>query len=143
MNTVIAAAIALGTTSAPVMADDRTERIIAGAILLGILGAAVNDAQQDDRAELSSRRITTIAPERAPRRIQQQRSRALPAACLRGFRTNQGRVRLFDGNCLERSFRGYHRLPRECAVRIRNHGRLDTGFRPRCLSSAGFGLAGR
>lgn len=152
ISTLLAVTLAFTSTTAPVMADDRTDQLIAGAILLGILGAALNEGQRRDggaRIELrhgfqpDRRHVTPLLPETGNRHVQPRRTRALPAECLRRYRTQEGRVRLFDADCLEHNFRGYRHLPLDCAVTIRSQGRFESGFRPRCLRRAGYQMAGR
>jgi len=143
ISTLLAATLAMTAPTAPVMANERTEQLIAGAILLGILGAALNEGQRRDDRRVEQRHVTPLLPEVEFRHVEPRRTRALPAECLRRYRTRDGRVRLFDGQCLEQSFRGYRHLPLDCAVTIRSQGRFESGFRPRCLRRAGYQMAGR
>lgn len=142
INTVLAAALSLGAATTPVMADERTERLIVGAIFLGLLGAAIHETDRREQTVQTPRAITPLAPEVTPRRLAPRMSRALPAECLRRFRTRQGPVRLFEGTCLERNYTGTRHLPQNCAVTIRSHGQHASGFSPRCLRQAGYRLAG-
>lgn len=148
VSTVLASALALITPTAPVLADDRTEQLITGAILLGLLGAVISEG--DGRVELRlqdrhvpPRHVTPLVPRHQYQEVRPRQNRALPAECLRRYRTRDGRVRLFDADCLETRFRGYRHLPLDCAVTIRSHGSFESGFRPRCLRRAGYRLAGR
>jgi len=132
--------MALGVPAAPAMADDRTDRIIAGAIILGIIGAGIHNSQTRDQRVTRDQPVTPLIP--TVRVTPAHNNRYLPAACLHRYHTRQGDVRLFDGTCLERSFQGYRHLPLSCAVTIQSGGRYDSGFRPDCLRSAGYRLAG-
>lgn len=151
MSTVLAATLALGATTAPVMADERTDRIIAGALILGIIGAGLSQRRDRSAPEVvhqPQRDVVPLVPQwqyqPRDRHVEsRQHRRALPAQCLRRYQTRDGGVRLFDGSCLEEHYRGYRRLPLDCAVTIRSHGRFESGFAPRCLRRAGYEMAGR
>ena len=149
LSTVLASAIALVCPTAPVVADDRTDQWIAGAILLGLLGAVISDSEGrvelrlNDNRQVQPRHVTPLVPRHQYQEVRPRQTRALPAECLRRYNTRDGRIRLFDADCLETRFRGYRHLPLDCAVTIRSHGSFESGFRPRCLREAGYRLAGR
>lgn len=136
ISAALAAALSLGLAPAPAVADTtRAERIAIGAAIL-LLGAAIHQNQQERR------QTGAVATDRSRVDVRPAGPQALPAACLRSYDTYQGTLRLFDGACLEHSYPAYRHLPLACAVTIRDGSRYSSGYRPECLRSAGYRLAG-
>ncbi len=143
-KTLMAGAVAFTAATAPVMADDADDVFI-GAIVLGILGLALNNSDGEIRARTNTgQRPREITPLSQGNQIGTRNARrGLPAACLQRFETRRGAVRVFDDACLQRSYRAYWQLPRGCEVSVRTRRGIENGFDPRCLRDAGYRLAGR
>ncbi|KIC13703.1 hypothetical protein [Leisingera sp. ANG-Vp] len=149
---IVAASIAItGFSAAPARADEDVAKFIAGMALLGILGAAINDARKDDGRHVSrtynppnqhrhghkphahNRHGGHVKP--LPPRV---RRYDLPAHCVRYFpRYSQNRPLAAKG-CLDRNYGRTHRLPQACKVTFWNGQRHRTGFKPRCLKRHGY-----
>ncbi|TNC49772.1 hypothetical protein FHG66_09635 [Rubellimicrobium rubrum] len=124
-------ALALAS-SEPVLAQSRAERqsmgaergsngVVMGLAALAVLGLAIHAAQDDDDDKKDER----------PR---------VPARCLVDWPTHDGAVALYDADCLDLEYRAASRLPLDCAVTVRSHGRFVSGFSPDCLREEGWRL---
>lgn len=165
---VVAAAIAItGFSAAPARADEDVAKFIAGAALLGILGAAINNARKDDHAATRTynpphghrhggnkhyghnrhsghkhyghNRHQGHAKPLPPR----VRRYDLPANCVRYFPRYSRNYPLAGKGCLDRNYGSAHALPRSCRVTFWNGKRHRTGFKPHCLKQHGYRMVNR
>ncbi len=170
IGTLCAAAIALTALgAAPAFAGDR-ENARALAAILGIaaVGALIHQKNKKDKKRADAyhapapvyqkprhveprhhkpqytqpRHSTPRYGHPAPRPLPQRANRKLlPQECFRTFDTRRGRVAMFGGRCLQRSFAGANRLPQQCRS-IYNTPRGDQlGYDARCLRDRGYSLA--
>ena len=128
-----AAILALALASSePVLAESRAERqrpatergsngVVMGLAARAVLGLASHAARDDDDDKENER----------PR---------VPARCLVDWPTRDGGVALYDADCLDLEYRAAARLPLDCAVTVRSHGRFVSGFSPDCLREEGWRL---
>lgn len=155
-KTIAAAALALSTfTASPAFADnDARDRVIAGAVLLGIIALAVREQREErDRAaqapvvrhpEPIQRQYSPTPLSRGPEVSRDYRDPAqLPVQCFQDLRTDEGPRRVFDAECLEFHYPFARFLPGACAGTVQMNGRFAAVYWPRCLSDAGYRLAGR
>jgi hypothetical protein len=154
---ILAAALAItGMTTAPARAgNDDVAKWIAGAVALGLIGAAIAEEKKRDR-----RRDQAVARQhnkghahgKQKQRVhghidstrkhvaKQDRRRFLPQSCQVRVRGHQGTVSGFGRRCLLNNYAHYNSLPHQCARRAQgNHGRvIYTGG---CLRSHGYRMA--
>lgn len=138
----LAATLALTSLPSPVLANDRDEqigKILFGLAALAVLGAAIENRNDNDRPRVS---VQTATPPRHSGGLGiPPRARVLPAQCFRRIETQSGQSRFFGKRCLRNNYRYADRLPVRCEIGIRtNHG-IRVGYRPRCLRDAGFSMA--
>lgn len=122
--------------------DEQVGRIIAGAALLGVLGLAIRQHERNNEQP-------QMAPQQGHRphgqhgyQPQHGQFRAtLPDTCRNIYQMRQGRVELYDPNCLASHMQGAGRLPLNCARTIRHNGYYISGFEPRCLAQHGYRVA--
>ena len=143
---VTAFALTLGS-AAPVQAqgldEDAIGKILFGLIATAAIGAAINNARDNDRRER--------APQvQVQRRYQPQTQHnyqptfddhrmVLPRRCLVNVETRFGEHRMFGRRCLERNYTHAASLPNRCAVRVfAANGNVRRGFDPQCLRNEGF-----
>jgi hypothetical protein len=128
---ILALALAL---SEPVLAQGQAERrhaatergsngVVMGLAALAVLGLAIHAARDDDDDNDDE--------DERPR---------VPARCLVDWSTRDGAVALYDADCLNLEYRAAARLPLDCAVTVRSHGRFVSGFSPDCLREEGWQL---
>ncbi|AHD02501.1 hypothetical protein [Leisingera methylohalidivorans] len=155
---IVAASIAItGFSAAPARADEDVAKFIAGMALLGILGAAINDARKDDDHTVTR----TYNPPRGhghgdhrhnshkrygghvkplPPRLHRY---DLPAQCVRYFPRYSRNYPLAGKGCLDRNYGYTQNLPRACKVTFWNGNRNHTGYKPRCLNQHGYRMVNR
>lgn len=150
---IVAASIAItGFSAVPARADEDVAKFIAGMALLGIIGAAINDAKKDDRHvtrtynpphnhnhghgpkhHTHNQHNGHVKP--LPPRV---RRYDLPAHCVRYFpRYSQNRPLAAKG-CLDRNYGRTQSLPQACKVTFWNGKRNRTGYKPGCLKNHGY-----
>lgn len=124
--TLAATSIAPTQASADVSRDDA----IIGIATLLLLGAAIHNSRDNDRAETSRSQPEPPRPD----------WRVLPANCLRDVtRRNGDQVRIFGAQCLNSNYQAVHRLPNECRTTVRaRNGQLRHGYGAQCLRHNGF-----
>lgn len=149
---IVAASIAItGFSAAPARADEDVAKFIAGMALLGILGAAINDARKDDRGHVTRTYKPPHNHGHAPRHHTHNRHGGhvkplpprvrrydLPAHCVRYFPRYSRNYPLAGKGCLDRSYGKTHALPKACRVTFWNGRQHRTGFKPRCLKQHGY-----
>ncbi|MCR9113621.1 MAG: hypothetical protein NXH84_10120 [Rhodobacteraceae bacterium] len=147
---ILAAALAVtGMTAGPARADsDDIAKWIAGAVALGLIGAAIADNNRDnDRAVTRNSGRGFGNPDHGYRKnrhaYQQDQRYLLPKNCRARASTRSGEVRGFERNCLLRNYAHFNSLPHECAVRARGEGRQWVIYQRRCLKQYGFRNAER
>ena len=148
---IVAASIAItGFSAAPARADEDVAKFIAGMALLGILGAAINDARKDDRHV--TRTYTPPHNHRhGPKYHTHNRHGGhvkplppsvrrydLPAHCVRYFPRYSHNYPLAGKGCLDRNYGQTHKLPTACKVTFWNGKHHRTGFKPGCLKRHGY-----
>ncbi len=140
---VLAASLVIsGFSAAPARAGDDVAKFIAGAALLGILGAAINDAKQDRRdrhKQTTHRPYKQHHPKPIPPRVARY---DLPAKCVRNFHGHGPRSILSRG-CLKRNYTQVQNLPRSCRISYWNGDRQRKGYGTRCLHKHGYRLVHR
>ena len=125
-------------------------RALAGLAALGLIGAAIADAQRDRTkavvtppAPAPQRNFSSaplVAPGMArffiPEQQQVIRKNKLPARCLRNV--NIAGIRwLYDDKCLKE--RSTAALPKACKVSVKRDGKKAKGYLPNCLIRRGWG----
>lgn len=160
ISLILAAALAVtGMTAAPVQAGDRdVAKWVAGAVALGLIGAAIADQRRDDRAvtrhrgghkprfDRGHRRGHDKFDDRGHRRGHDgygNRGRhggrfALPQQCRRDVRVRGGVLRGYGRHCLLNNYPRFNALPHRCAVETRGHGRRGVVYGSTCLERHGF-----
>jgi len=136
---ILATAVAItGFSAAPARADsDDIAKFIAGAAILGIIGAAINDSKEDRRYRPHV--TPTPRPKPLPPRV---RRYDLPAKCLTSVRTRGRDLRLMGMRCLSRNYKHVRSLPNRCYVEVNNR-KNSRGYHPRCLRRNGYRLVRR
>ena len=137
---ILAAAVAItGFSTAPARADsDDIAKFIAGAAILGIIGAAIND-RRDDRRERPH-----VDPKPHPKPLPPRvRRYDLPAKCLTNIRVRGKDRRLLGMRCLNRNYDFVRKLPNRCYAELENRHKSRRGYRPGCLRKHGYRLVRR
>lgn len=161
-------AISSGVTARPAQANEDVAKFIAGAALLGILGAAINDAKDRDTTVTrgshgwphggtpqgghhggdkprggyhgNGGNLHVTGPRPLPPRISRY---DLPAGCLSTLREHGENRRVLGLNCLQRNYSYVDSLPATCFDRISNKHQTRRGFVPGCLSRHGYRMVNR
>ncbi|HAV08941.1 MAG TPA: hypothetical protein DCX13_08695 [Rhodobacteraceae bacterium] len=157
---VLAAALAItGLSSAPAQAGDKDlARFIMGVAAIGVIAAAVNDANRQERRH-DDREVSrhapapvVIAPERnhhkphlQPRPLPERaRAAVLPGQCLRQVADRRGTRNVFVAGCLERNDVRISRLPQRCELSVvGQRGYERSAFDAGCLANHGYRTARR
>lgn len=146
-----------GISAAPARADEDVAKVLAGVALLGILGAAINDARHQDRYTAP---VTTPPhghgypqhgahphhgrPHHGSRPLPFRVARYdLPAQCVRYFPRYSRSHTLVGENCLRRQYRYESALPQACRVTFWNGHKHRSGYKPTCLQNRGYRLVRR
>ncbi|ABF65383.1 hypothetical protein TM1040_2651 [Ruegeria sp. TM1040] len=134
---VIATALVItGFSAAPARADsDDIAKFIAGAAILGIIGAAINDHKKDRHRPPHV--DPTPAPKPLPPRV---RRYDLPAQCLTSIRVHGKERNLLGMHCLRRNYTHVNTLPNRCYREFDNRTQSRRGYRPACLRQYGYRL---
>ncbi len=135
---LIAALVITGVSAAQARAEtsDLAKFLIGIAALAAIASAIDNDS--------SAQASTTQTQDQyyGSRRYHDQRryrkSFALPARCLRIFRTPRGERRLFSARCIDRNTERLAKLPKDCRRTVLTRQGRTWALSPRCLRRAGF-----
>ncbi len=137
---VIATAMAItGFSAAPARADsDDIAKFIAGAAILGIIGAAINDSKKDRRRPPHVEPLP--GPKPLPPRV---RRYDLPAQCLTSIRVRGKDRNLLGMRCLRRNYDYVRELPNRCYAEFDNRNQSRRGYRPGCLRKHGYRLVRR
>ena len=141
---VLAASVAItGFSAAPARADEDVAKFIAGMVALGLIGAAINDAKDDDRKKRKVVRDHSGYKHVSPVRPKPHSVRRydLPGHCLRNARLRGEHRRVLSKNCLQRNYHYTRSLPERCEVIYERKDRYREGFRPRCLRRHGYRLS--
>lgn len=148
--TVLAGALAITSfTAAPARAElDNFEKFILGAGTLLIIGAAIENGNQqkskkkkEPKVTYSTRsyskpKVTHHKPHKPKAKV--HRKRPLPAFCLTNVRSHEGPRRIYSNRCLQNNYRGVNTLPQRCKTFIQGPRGTRVGYRPRCLARAGY-----
>ncbi|WP_282078147.1 hypothetical protein [Epibacterium ulvae] len=138
---VLASAVAIsGFSAAPARADNDVAKFIAGAALLGIIGAAIHEHKDDKREK---RRQTVQHPHKTytPKPVPSRVSRYdLPVKCQRHF---HGKSSVISRGCLTRHHTRVQSLPHRCGLSYWNGKRYRQGFGTHCLRKHGYRLVHR
>ena len=156
---ILATALAvtgLTTTSARAGNDD-VAKWIAGAVAIGIIGAAIAEEKKRDRRRdqavtrqqnqshvYKQQRQKQVyghgAHKQKQRHVKQDQRRLLPNSCRVRLRTHQGEHRGFGRRCLLNNYANFNALPHQCAYRPNaNRGRVIYGRD--CLRNHGYRTA--
>ena len=148
---ILCAGLLIATLAAPQARAENGEitRAIVGLAALGLIGAAILDAQDNARPTQTysppARQPVTRAPLVAPGRERRSFSprarapRALPARCLRNVGLAGQRTQIYDAQCLK--YTTPAPMPTACKVELkRGGGRKVKGYAPRCLARRGWRL---
>lgn len=161
---ILAAALAVtGMTTTTARADnDDVAKWIAGAVALGLIGAAIAEEKKRERrrdqavARQHNKGYANVNKGYAQGKqkqhvyghsgntrkhgAKQDRQRFLPQSCQVRVRNHQGTVGGFGQRCLLKNYAHYNSLPHQCARRAQgNHGRVI--YTNRCLRSHGYRMA--
>jgi len=152
ISLILAAALAVtGMTSTAAQASDKdVAKWIAGAVALGLIGAAIADERRDDRAVTRNRGYYNDNRAHGQRFKKKRRhghkshrknrydSHALPGHCRRVVQTRRGPLKGFGRHCLLNSYSNFNALPHRCAVRTRGHGNRGVIYGSYCLRQHGY-----
>lgn len=134
-----------GFSAAPARADNDVAKVLAGLAALAIIGAAINEAQDDNRRRdhVTRQPVYTPPPPPRTRPLPPRIARYdLPGSCLRDFRGYNGR-KLLGKRCLENNYRHAASLPQSCQVTFWNGRKYRTAYKPRCLNKNGYRITSR
>ncbi|MBT8153516.1 hypothetical protein KMP13_06320 [Epibacterium ulvae] len=141
-----------GFSAAPARADGDVAKFIAGAVVLGLIGAAVNDARKDrNRGQYSysqgSRSNTHTRHDKHNNRVRPLPSSVarydLPAHCAKVVSQNNRNRTVVSQRCLSRNYGYVNSLPGQCRLSIRDGYKQRTAYRTRCLQKHGYRLVNR
>lgn len=160
ISLILAAALAVtGVTAAPAQAGDKdVAKWVAGAVALGLIGAAIADQRRDDRAvtrqhgghgpffgnghrrgqDLFGKNGRLRDYKRYDDRGRRGGRFALPQQCRRDVRVRGGVLRGYGRHCLLNNYPRFNALPHRCAVETRGHGRRGVIYGSQCLERYGF-----
>ena len=152
--TVMAAAIAVTTIgAAPAKAGAKElARFIVGVAALGVIAAAINDADRKENRVARQDHAPVVVPPRheRPARLEPRplpdraRVTVLPAQCVRQVSDRRGTRNVFMAGCLERNDVRMSRLPERCEMSvIGQRGHERTAYDARCLSNNGYRVSRR
>ncbi|MDE4132294.1 hypothetical protein PXK00_04175 [Phaeobacter sp. QD34_3] len=135
-----------GVSAAPARADEDVAKFIAGMALLGILGAAINDARHDNQhghvappPQHPPHHPRPHPPTVHPRPLPPHVARYdLPAQCVRYFPRYSKSHTLVGQTCLQRHYRFESSLPQACRVTFWNGQVHRSGYKPSCLQNRGY-----
>jgi len=144
-TSLAAGAIALAgltATAAPAHASDRDlARLLAGAVILGIIAHGVREDRKSREAHAQPPKHAQPPHHGRPHRVQ------LPQACATTVRVRgSGNQTYYPVQCLRRNGVEVRALPRQCVADIRTHhrhGETITAFSGACLRDAGYRTAQR
>jgi len=139
---IVATSIAItGFSAAPARADEDVAKFIAGMALLGILGAAINDARKNDRA-VTQPHYYPHQPHHPGGQVRPLPPKLhkynLPAQCVQYFPHYSQTYPLASNLCLKRHYGSTRALPAACKVRFWNGRNHRVGFKPNCLRKHGY-----
>ena len=156
ISIILAAALAVtGMTTTPARAgNDDVAKWIAGALALGLIGAAIADDRRKDRVVTREQHHDHPGHfkhqhkhkrhDHGAHRQYRYQKHALPAQCRRAVATRRGEVRGFGRRCLLNNYRHFNALPHNCAVQARDFGgRKRVIYQGRCLRQYGYQVADR
>ncbi len=152
---ICASALAVTAFTAPARADDDVAKMIAGLAVLAIIGAAINDHNDNDtvvvqrRAQpyyppqnhghsYSVRPPQVVQPKPLPRQITRY---DLPRSCLKTVRRGRDEFKILGGNCLQNNYRLTDSLPKACKVQVQGNKGTRAGYKPHCLRERGYNLS--
>lgn len=143
---IVAASVAItGFSAAPARADEDVAKFIAGMALLGILGAAINDARKEDR--VAAQPHYPHQPHHPGGQVRPLPPKLhkynLPAKCMQYFPRYSSKYPLAANACLKRSYGSTRALPRACRVRVWDGRHHRIGFKPSCLRKHGYRMVTR
>lgn len=136
---VLIAALAItGVTAAQARAEtsDLAKFLIGIAAFAAIASAIDNDANTQVSTTQTQDNYHGVRRYDHNKRYKQRY--ALPARCLRFFRTPRGDQRLFSARCLERKTERLAKLPKDCRRTVLTRQGRKWALAPRCLRRAGF-----
>lgn len=137
---ILAFSVAIaGFSAAPARADEDVAKFLAGLAVLGIIGAAINDAK-DDAKRTPPRRHDVILPDGPRPKPHHVRKYDLPGGCLTSLRVNGQNHRFLAQRCLKNNYRYTRQLPQRCHSFFDNGHQRRQGYRPKCLRRHGYRL---
>lgn len=132
----------LGPTPVRAASDEDIARLLAGLAALAIVGKALSEAREEDRADGARHRPYAYHPRHggdgAPRL---GRHRTVPVECMRVTRTRDGVRRVFLRPCVDSRVRKPWAMPRQCLTRVRTQSGPRQAYVGHCLRRNGFRLA--
>ncbi len=148
--TIAALAIAItGFSAAPARAgDDDVAKALAVILGLAVVGAAINNRNDDKKARQhvyvpprAKPNRGHVAPHHQPRHVDRK---LLPQQCLFNLRTDGGHsIQGFGHRCLSRNYQYTNSLPRECTRRVQTRHGYGYAYGARCMTQRGYQLARR
>lgn len=136
-----------GFAAAPARADEDVARALAAIVGLAIIGAAIKDARDDDKARKTVRKKPVVrhrqhvTPRALPKRVNRK---LLPQRCFRTFSNRNGQnYAAFGHRCLSNHYTHVNSLPRQCLREAYGQRGLRTVYGARCLRNQGYQLARR
>lgn len=139
---VLSAAVAATLAVSPAQARSDSSGDDSAAIIAALLGLVTLGVILSDDDSQPTYKPTPPMPHR-PKPPKVSKFHSLPAHCLRTFKTQTGRQKLFARRCLQKNFRFAHELPSTCAksVVVRNRKGVFVqrhGYKPKCLKKRGY-----
>lgn len=149
---VIIVGLALKPAPAAAGRDD-VVGVIAGLIALGVVAAAINDAQSSPAQPVKPKSVAR-KPAKDPLGDLRPLSRAdhfggpkgryvLPRRCLARYQSSDGRTPALGKRCLQRHYPRVAELPARCERRARTEKGPRVVYAPQCLRRAGYRVEAR
>ncbi len=134
---VLSAALAITSIGvAPARAND-TEKWIAGAAALAIIGLAIHEEKKKKRKRRAAQHYYET---QRTEKEHYRRNKYLPAGCRVTKYVHGQKIRGFARGCLKRNNIDVRALPGQCKYRVHNpnNGKRNVIFGSRCLRDAGY-----
>lgn len=149
--TATAVAIGLAFQPAPAAAGrDDVARVLAGLLTLGVVAAALNNANRSTATAAPVARRSAPDPTVGLRPLGNQHSyggaktaRVLPQRCLRTYQSQGRFYDAFGQRCLQRNFAAATSLPKQCQRSAWSDRGKRVVYAPRCLRRAGYRVEAR
>ncbi len=135
-----------GFSTAPARAGDDVGKFIAGAVVLGLVGAAINEARKDEkrRHKPQTHYHNNHNNGHRPRPLPAPVARYdLPSQCVKIVPQYSHSRTVVSHRCLKRNYGHVQSLPSKCGISVRAGDRHRKAYKTRCLQNHGYRLVSR